>query len=78
MVAPCFAEVIEKCLESCEDFILDFEEVTYIASAGLRVLLNMQQEIDDSESFSVKIINISESVREVLESTGFIDILVIE
>ena len=54
---------------------MDFSEITYIASAGLRVLLNMQQCIDDGEGPDVKIINVTNLVMEVFESTGFAGLL---
>lgn len=75
IVAPCFDEVIKDAMARKEDFILDFSGVTYIASAGLRVLLNMQQEIDENEEPDVAIVNVPESVKEVFEQTGFNNIL---
>lgn len=78
MAAPCMAEIIEEHLHTAAHLILDLAEVSYIASAGLRVLLNMQQEIDEEENLDVTIRNVSENVMGVLEATGFIDILQIE
>ena len=46
-----------------------------MASAGLRVLLNMQQKIDEQEQNEVRIRNLSKAVRDVFESTGFINLL---
>lgn len=78
MVAPCLNEIIKSAMNKNEEFILDFEKVTYIASAGLRVLLNMQQEIDENDKPEVVISNVSDSVMEVFEQTGFDNILSIE
>lgn len=75
VVAPCFSEIIFDAMKMKENFTLDFSEVTYIASAGLRVLLNMQQCIDDGEGPDVRIINVTNLVMEVFESTGFADLL---
>lgn len=78
LVAPCFDEVIKAVMENNEEFVLDFSEVTYIASAGLRVLLNMQQEVDENDKSEVIIKNVPDNVKEVFEQTGFDNILSIE
>lgn len=78
LVAPCLDEVIKEAMAEGVEFIIDFSGITYIASAGLRVLLNMQQEIDENEKPEVTISNVSESVKEVFEQTGFINILNIQ
>lgn len=78
LVAPCLDEAIKEAMEKNEEFAIDFSEVTYIASAGLRVLLNMQQEIDENDRPEVIIINIADNVKEVFEQTGFNNILSIE
>lgn len=75
LVAPCLDEVIGEAMSENKEFDIDFSEVTYIASAGLRVLLNMQQDIDENEKPEVAITNVSDSVKEVFEQTGFINIL---
>lgn len=54
---------------------LDFAELEYISSAGLRVLLKAQKAM--MKQGEMVIINASETIREVFELTGFIDILTI-
>lgn len=54
--------------------VFDFKNLDYISSAGLRVLLVTRKKFKDS--FSVR--NVKEEVKQVLEITGFIDILTIE
>ncbi len=48
---------------------IDCKELEYISSAGLRVLLIMYKSIEDKSRF--KLMNISDEVREILETTGF-------
>ena len=50
------------------------EKLTYVSSAGLRVLLTAQKKMKGS----MKLTNVCELVMEVFEMTGFADILVIE
>ena len=54
--------------------VIDCEKLLYISSAGLRVLLAAQKKTKGA----MKLKNVCELVMEVLEMTGFADILVIE
>ena len=53
---------------------INCEKLTYISSAGLRVLLSAQKKTKGA----MKLTNVCELVMEVFEMTGFADILVIE
>ena len=50
--------------------VLDFEKVNYVSSAGLRIILKLKQKYSD-----VKIINVSLEVYDVLQMTGFTNIM---
>ena len=54
--------------------VIDCEKLAYISSAGLRVLLTAQKKTKGA----MKLIHVCELVMEVLEMTGFADILTIE
>ena len=54
--------------------VMDCEKLSYISSAGLRVLLAAQKKTKGA----MKLINVCELVMEVFEMTGFSDIMVIE
>ena len=74
--APALEKIINEDIEGTKDLILDFKEVEYISSAGLRVLLGAQKKMQ--KIGSMKVVNVCEAVMEVFEMTGFADILVIE
>lgn len=63
-------------LNGVQELIFDFQELKYIASAGLRVLLTAQKRMN--KQGSMKIRNVNDSVMEVLEMTGFSDLMNIE
>ncbi len=58
------------------DLIVDLAELSYISSAGLRLLLSAQKTMNKQGSMVVR--NVSEEVNEIFEMTGFSDILTIE
>ena len=62
--------------DALKNLVLDFEKVNYISSAGLRVLLTAQKKMNVQGS--MELINVSEDVMDILEMTGFADILVIK
>ena len=58
------------------DLTLDFKNVPYISSAGLRVLLTNHKKM--MATGTMKVINVSEDVMDVFEITGFKNVLNIE
>ena len=74
--APTLEKAINEDIEDTKKLVLDFKNIEYISSAGLRVLLGAQKKMQ--QIGSMKLINVGEAVMEVLEMTGFADILVIE
>ena len=74
--APDLEKVIQKDLAGIEDLTIDMSDISYIASAGLRVLLVAQKRMN--RQGSMKIIHVNDEVMEVFEITGFSDFLKIE
>ncbi len=63
-------------LTEVKELILDFKELEYVSSAGLRLLLKAQKQMN--EQGGMKLINVNEMVMEVFEVTGFSSVLKIE
>ena len=74
--APTLEKTINEIIESITELILDMHELTYVSSAGLRVLLSTQKKMN--KLGTMKLIGVCEEVIEVFEMTGFADILNIE
>jgi len=55
-------------------FVVDFANLSYISSAGLRVLLSTAKQLKPKGG-TVVFANLQENVREVFEMTGFSSIL---
>ena len=74
--APLFEAEIKSGLDGVEKLILDFENLEYVSSAGLRVILKAQKIMNTQGE--MKLIHVNESIMEVFDITGFVDILTIE
>ncbi|MBQ0058362.1 MAG: STAS domain-containing protein [Lachnospiraceae bacterium] len=74
--APDLEGFLKKSLDGITDLTLDFENLTYISSAGLRVLLSTQKAMNKAGNMVVK--NVNDDITEIFEITGFTDILTIE
>ena len=71
-----FEKTLGELLNGVSDLILDMKKVTYVSSAGLRVLLKLQKIMLNQGK--MKLIGVNDIVMEVLEITGFANILRIE
>lgn len=76
VTAPQLEAELEKILPDAKALVLDMEKLEYISSAGLRVILKTQKALQAGGG--LKLTNVSESVREVFDITGFSDFLAIE
>ena len=74
--APALENELKRSLDGITELILDFKELEYVSSAGLRVLLAAQKVM--SKQGEMKITNVNDDIMEVFEITGFVDILTIE
>ena len=74
--APELEAELKSSLDDVTELILDFENLDYISSAGLRVLLSAQKVM--MKKGEMKVIHANETVMEIFEVTGFSDILNIE
>ena len=76
ITAPSLDKAIADCIADTKALTLDLCGLEYISSAGLRVLLSAQKKMQ--KIGAMKLVNVCEEVMEILEMTGFADILVIE
>ena len=76
MTAPELESVIKESIKGAEKLVLDFQDLEYISSAGLRVVLGASKAIGNGDAFAV--CNLCSDVREIFDITGFSDIITIE
>ena len=56
--------------------VIDADKLEYLSSAGLRVILTAQNIMD--EQGEMKVIHVNETVMEIFDITGLVDLLTIE
>ena len=71
-----FDKAIRESVGGMDKLIIDFSDVEYISSSGLRVLLSLHKIMLDKGG--MKIVNVRRSVMDVFNATGFSDNLDIE
>ena len=73
--APELEAALKGALEGITELEFDFSEVSYISSAGLRVLLIAQKQMNKQGKMTV--LHANEDLMEIFEVTGFSEILTI-
>lgn len=74
--APELEAVIKENITGITKLVMDFSSLEYLSSAGLRVILSTQKTMNKQGEMFIR--NVNETINEVFEITGFIDILTIE
>ena len=74
--APEQETAIKENIAGITNLVMDFAGLEYLSSAGLRVILSAQKTMNKQGEMVIR--NVNETINEVFEITGFIDILTIE
>lgn len=74
--APELEEVVNAVDASVTELEFDLAKLDYISSAGLRVLLAAQKLMNKQGAMVVR--NVNETIMEIFDVTGFVDILDIQ
>ena len=67
---------LDSVLADIKELTFDFANLEYVSSAGLRVILKAQKAMNAQGS--MKLTGVNDSIMEVFDITGFLDILTIE
>ena len=74
--APALEAAVDGCIAGVQELILDCSALEYVSSAGLRVILKAQKQMNSQGA--MKLTGVNETIMEVFDITGFADILTIE
>ena len=74
--APELETELDSVLAGLKELTFDMTNLEYVSSAGLRVILKAQKAMNAQGS--MKLTGVNDSIMEVFDITGFLDILTIE
>ena len=74
--APELEKELDNVLAGTKELTFDMTNLEYVSSAGLRVILKAQKAMNTQGS--MKLTGVNDSIMEVFDITGFLDILTIE
>ena len=74
--APELEAELDSILAGLKELTFDMTNLEYVSSAGLRVILKAQKAMNMQGS--MKLTGVNDSIMEVFDITGFLDILTIE
>lgn len=71
-----YGTTVKDELDDVEELILDFEDIDYVSSVGLRIILELYKQM--KEQGSMKLRNVSNEIMNLFQMTGFSKFLTIE
>ena len=74
--APALEKEFDAISSELKDLTFDMKGLEYISSAGLRLILKAQKIMNTKGS--MRLVGVNDSIMEVFDITGFLDILTIE
>ena len=74
--APELESELDAVLSGVKELTFDMTNLEYVSSAGLRVILKAQKAMNAQGA--MKLTGVNDSIMEVFDITGFLDILTIE
>jgi anti-anti-sigma factor len=72
-----FGAIADAAVAESKNIVMDFQDVTYLASAGIRVLVSVQKKVSAAGG-SLSFRNVQESINEVFELTGLDEVFDIQ
>ena len=69
-----FEDELMAAFSVCRRIVLDLSGLDYIASLAMKVLLSVQQIVDETEAAELVISALSETVEDTFDEAGFLDI----
>ena len=77
VTSPQLEAELDQIPSGTENLVFDFEKLTYISSAGLRAMIGAEKKMS-AKNGAMKIINVSEILKEIFDVTGLSGALGIE
>lgn len=75
--SPVFEKELRQHLDGVQHIVMDFTDVEYVSSAGLRTLLTAERLMEDRDG-GVRLTHVNANILEVFEMVGFMEIVTVE
>ncbi|MBQ1491783.1 MAG: STAS domain-containing protein [Blautia sp.] len=72
--SPALEEEVRAQMDGVREIIMDFSDVEYISSGGLRVLLALEQTLE-SQDGGLRLIHVNDNILEIFELVGFMEVI---
>ena len=75
--SPTLEKEVLRHLDDVQELIMDFEKVLYISSSGIRMLLNLSRNMENSGG-NMKVIHVNDYISEIFDMVRFSDLVEVE
>ena len=76
ITAPELEKELQAHMDGVRDITMDFTNVDYISSGGLRVLLALEKQLEQNDG-GLTVINANEDIIKIFELVGFTDVVTV-
>ena len=74
--SPTLEKDLKEHMDGVQEIIMDFTDVEYLSSGGLRVLLSAEQQLEKNGG-NMTVIHANDYILEVFELVGFMDVVTV-
>ena len=74
--SPVLEKEMREHLDGIQELIMDFANVEYISSGGLRILLTTERQMENRGG-SMKVIHVNQHILEIFDLVGFMDVITV-
>ena len=71
-----YGTTVKDAIDDIEELVLDFADITYVSSVGLRIILELYKQMKVQGSMKLK--NVSDEILNLFQMTGFNKFLTVE
>ena len=75
--SPELEKELRQHVDGVQEIVMDFSDVEYVSSGGLRVLLTTDR-LMEGRGGSMKVIHVNQHILEIFDLVGFLDVITVE
>lgn len=75
--SPVLEQELQPHIDGVQEIVMDFTNVEYISSGGLRVLLAVEQKMEEKNG-SLRLTHVNRNIIEIFELVGFMDVVKVD